>query len=160
MEVAVHWREMGGELATGLGMGLAPSLAGMNNAWSKCVACGSIVTGLIKHGGEIIEGSNGGRVPGLDCFLRELIELEALDRLGSVGCAFCRLLEDEDVLDVSYFIVIVDVELLNESAGVVGRVTGVRAATGGGGGREYLGGVEACSLYARRGSIWIWCACW
>lgn len=146
MDVAVHWREIGGELATGLGMGLAPSLAGMNNAWSKWVACGSMVTGLIRHGGEIIDGSNGGRVPGLDCFLRELIELQALDRLGNVGCAFCRLLEDEDILDVSYFIVIVDVELLEGSAGVVGRVTGVRAATGGGGGREYLGGVEAFSL--------------
>lgn len=102
-----------------------------------------MVTGLIKLGGEIIDGSNGGRVPGLDCFLRELIELEALDRLGNVGCAFL-LREDEDMLGVSYFIVIVDVESFVGSAGVVGRVVaGVKAATGGGGGRDHLGGVDA-----------------
>lgn len=32
MDVAVHWREIGGELATGLGIGLALSFAGMNRA--------------------------------------------------------------------------------------------------------------------------------
>lgn len=35
MEVAVHWREIGGELATGLGTGLGQSLAGMKRGWSK-----------------------------------------------------------------------------------------------------------------------------
>lgn len=101
------------------------------------------MTGLIKLGGEIIEGSNGGRVPGLDCFLRELRELDALERFGKVGCAFL-LLDDEDMLGMPSFIVRVDVELLADSAGVFGRVVaGVRAATGGGGGREYLGGVDA-----------------
>lgn len=38
IDVAVHWREMGGELADGLGMGLGHSLAGMKRAWSKWVA--------------------------------------------------------------------------------------------------------------------------
>lgn len=38
MDVAVHWREMGGELAEGLGIGLCPSFAGINRAWSKWVA--------------------------------------------------------------------------------------------------------------------------
>jgi hypothetical protein len=85
MDVAVHWREMGGELAEGLGIGLGQSLAGMKRACSKCVAWGSMVTGLIKLGGEIIDGSNGGLVPGLDCFLRELWELGRRDRLGKVG---------------------------------------------------------------------------
>lgn len=85
IDVPVHWREIGGELAPGLGIGLGTSLAGMKRAWSKCVACGSMVTGLIKHGGEIMDGSSGGRVPGLDCFLRELCELVPRDRLGSVG---------------------------------------------------------------------------
>lgn len=37
MDVAVHWREIGGELATGLGTGLGQSLAGMKRAWSKWV---------------------------------------------------------------------------------------------------------------------------
>lgn len=45
------------ELRPGLGTGLGQSLAGMKNAWSKCVACGSIVTGLMRLGGEIMEGS-------------------------------------------------------------------------------------------------------
>jgi hypothetical protein len=38
MEVAVHCLEIGGELATGLGIGLAISFAGMKRAWSKWVA--------------------------------------------------------------------------------------------------------------------------
>lgn len=91
-----------------------------------------------------MDGSSGGRVPGLDCFLRELCELVPRERLGKVGCCFL-LREDEDMLDDSYFMVMVVVESLEGSAtGVVGRfcVLG-NEGTGGGGGREYLGGVEA-----------------
>ena len=152
IDVAVHWREMGGELAAGLGMPLEMSFAGMKSAWSKCVACGSMVTGLIKLGGEIMDGSSGGRVPGLDCFLRELCALVPRDKLGSVGCGFL-LLDEEDMLDVSYFIVRVVVESLEGSAGVVGRVDVVdNGATGGGGGREYWGGVDAPWLNTGQGT--------
>jgi hypothetical protein len=120
-------------------MGLALSFAGMNRAWSKWVAWGSIVTGLIRLGGEIIEGSRGGRVPGLDCFLRVLWELVPRERFGRVGGCFLLLLrEDEDMLDVSYFIVEFS------APGVVGLVNALGSeGTGGGGGREYFGGVEA-----------------
>jgi hypothetical protein len=98
-----------------------------------------MVTGLIKLGGEIMEGSNGGRVPGLDCFLRILWELVPRERFGKVGGCFLLLLrEDDDILDVSYFIV------EWSAPGVVGRVSALGSeGTGGGGGSEYFGGVDA-----------------
>lgn len=91
-----------------------------------------------------MDGSSGGRVPGLDCFLRELWELVPRERLGRVGCCFL-LREHEDMLDDSYFIVVVGVEQLEASTtGVVGRVCVLGTeGTGGGGGRDCLGGVDA-----------------
>lgn len=61
------------------------------------------------------------------------------DRLGRVGGCFLLLLrEEDDILDVSYFIVD------GSDGGVVGRVSALgREGTGGGGGREYFGGVDA-----------------
>lgn len=50
-----------------------------------------------------MDGSSGGRIPGLDCFLRLLWVLVPRERLGSVGCCFL-LREDDDILEVSYFI--------------------------------------------------------
>lgn len=143
MDVAVHWREIGGELADGLGIGLGQSLAGMNRACSKCVACGSIVTGLIKLGGEIMDGSNGGLVPGLDCFLRELWELGRRERLGKAGGGFLRRDDEEDMLDISYFMLAVVGMLELWATGVVGRVCALGSAGTGGGGGSCLGGVEA-----------------
>lgn len=91
-----------------------------------------------------MDGSSGGRVPGLECFLRELWELVPRERLGKVGCCFL-LREDEDMLEDSYFIVAVGVEPLEGLAtGVVGRVCVLgNEGTGGSGGRDCLGGVEA-----------------
>ena len=61
---------------------------------------------------------------------------EMLGRVG--GCFLLLLREEEDMLDVSYFIADGSAE------GVVGRVSALgREGTGGGGGREYFGGVEA-----------------
>lgn len=55
---AVSSRVRGDDVAgPGLGTGLGQSLAGMKKAWSKCEAWGSIVTGSIKLGGEIMDGS-------------------------------------------------------------------------------------------------------
>lgn len=106
-----------------------------------------MVTGLIKHGGEIMEGSRGGRDPGLDCLRPELWELVPRDKLGRVGGCFLRRDRvDIDPVISSYAMVIVAVESFDGSQGVVGRVSaGVKGATGGGGGggREYFGGVEA-----------------
>lgn len=91
-----------------------------------------------------MDGSNGGRVPGLDCFLRELCVLVPRDILGKVGCCFL-LREEEEILDDSYFMVMVVLESLDDSVrGVLARESAFgNEGTGGGGGREYLGGVEA-----------------
>lgn len=142
MEVPVHCREMGGELADGLGIGLGQSLAGINRACSKWVTCGSIVTGLIKHGGDIIDGSNGGLVPGLDCFLRELCELGRRGKLVKAGGGFRRR-DDDDILDASYFIVAVEGGYELSPTGIVGRVCAWGSAGTGGGGGSCFGGVEA-----------------
>ena len=50
-----------------------------------------MVTGLIREGGEIIEGSRGGRVPGLDCLRRDALgELAVRDKLSTAGGCFLR----------------------------------------------------------------------
>jgi hypothetical protein len=100
-----------------------------------------MVTGLIKLGGEIMDGSNGGRVPGLDCFLRELWELGRRD-MGKAGGGFLRR-DDEDMPDISYFMVAVVGMLELWATGVVGRVCAWGSAGTGGGGGSCLGGVEA-----------------
>jgi hypothetical protein len=82
-----------------------------------------------------MDGSNGGLVPGLDCFLRELWELGRRE-MGKAGGGFLRR-DDEDMLDVSYFML----ELW--ATGVVGRVCAFGSAGTGGGGGSCLGGVEA-----------------
>lgn len=77
------------ELRPGLGTGLGQSLAGMKKAWSKCVECGSMVTGLMRLGGEIMEGSIWDRwVP----FWAVLLFGPLRAMLGSVGRGFPRRL--------------------------------------------------------------------
>lgn len=57
---------------------------------------GSMVTGLIRDGGEIMEGSRGGRVPGLDCLRRDALgELAVRDRFRTVGGCFRRREREE-----------------------------------------------------------------
>lgn len=89
-ELTVHSRVRGEGVGPGLGTGLGQSLAGIKKAWSKCVAWGSIVTGLIRLGGEIMEGSIGDLwfpwlgVPFFGCPLRAMF--------GNVGRGFPRRL--------------------------------------------------------------------
>lgn len=65
------------------------------------------------------------------------------ERLGKVGCCFL-LREDEEMLDDSYFIVTSGVDFEGSATGAVGRVCSLgNEATGGDGGRDCLGGVEA-----------------
>ena len=121
----------------GLGTGLGQSLAGMKNAWSKCEAWGSIVTGLIRLGGEIIDGSIWVRwLPFAWCPCPFLLPCPSLI-LGNEGRGFPRRLYRTDGCEVSSLVIVVMVS--NESIegrgmlalllrlGVMGRTAEVRA---------------------------------
>lgn len=56
-DALVICRVMDGDGAVGLGTGLGHSWAGMKAAWSKRDTCGSFVTGSMRLGGEIRDGS-------------------------------------------------------------------------------------------------------